>query len=235
MARQQQRVHVGPYDFSNGAATDYWIQFNGVANQTAAAAATNPGGLSGWLFTTTSLVPTSGTAGDFNSSTDFTPSHSLTDGTADIFATPRIFGGYDQMQRVKDVLGYAPTELVVDQYAAFTVASANEVSTYFGLINSTGAADGAGSGGCILSDGTNFRLVSDLGNDAGALIDNGWHLWRILYGSTNTEWFDDIATPGTLASRGTITTEADIWPLAYVFRASTTNRVGVSWLHIFYR
>lgn len=238
MALVTKRVHVGPHDFSNGAATDYWINFNGNTNQTAAASATNPHGHSGWGFTTTSLVGTAGTAGDLNSSTDFTPSHILTDAASDAFVTPRMFGGYDQFQRVADVLGYAPTELVVDQYAAFTVSSANEVGSFFGLCTPAVVdASAAGSAGCIRSNGTNFVLTSDNGADTGSLVAATWRKWRIVYGTTNTEWFTDIAAPGTLASHGTITTETDIWPLAYkmIVVAAGTNRIGISWIHIWYR
>lgn len=232
------RVLVGPRDFDNGAATDYCINFNGAANQVAAASATNPGGLPGWFYTATSLVATITGTGDFNASGDHTPTHILTNADLDTFITPQIFGGYDQFQRVADVLGYLPTELVVDTYAAFTVASANEATTFFGMTaasvtdtSAAGAAGGIRSGGT----GTTFFLTSDNGSDAGANIDNGWHKWRIVYGTTNTEWYDDIATPGTLASRGTITTEADIWPTGYRMRSGTTNRIGVSWIHLFYR
>ena len=240
MAYSPRRLLVGPRDFDNAQATDYGINFSGVAGQVAAASATNPHGLSGWGFTTTSLVATPGTAGDFNASGDHTPSHILTDAASDAFVTPRIFGGYDQFQRVSDVLGYAATELVVDVYAAFTVASAAEVGTFMGMVApAVTDSSAAGSGGAIHSAGgaSTFMLTSDNGSDAGANVDNGWHRWRTVYGTTNTEWFTDIATPGTLASHGTITTEADIWPLAWklIVVAAGTNRIGVSWLRISYR
>lgn len=238
MALVQKRVHVGPRDFDNGAATDYWLNFNAATTQVAAASASNPYGLSGWGFTTTSLVATAGTAGDLNASGDFTPSHILTDAASDAFVTPRIFGGYDQFQRVADVLGYAPTELVVDQYAAFTVSSANETGSFFGLCAPAVTDITAAGGGCgIRSDGTNFLLASDTGSDAGSLVAATWRKWRIVVGSTNTEWFTDIAAPGTLASHGTISTETDIWPLAYkmIVVAAGTNRIGISWIHIWYR
>lgn len=237
MAYSPKRVHVGPHDFDNGAATDYWINFNANANQVAAASATNPAGLSGWFHTTTSLVATAGTAGDFNTVSDFTPSHVLTDAAADAFVTPRIFGGYDQFQRVADVLGYAPTTLVVDQYAAFTVASAAETTSFFGLCApATTDMALAGGGGGIRSNGTasTFFLTSDNGSDAGINIDNLWRKWRIVFGSTNTEWFVDATPSGTLTSQGTITTELDIWPLSYKMIVGTTNRIGLSWVHIYY-
>ena len=234
---QQRRVYVGPYDFDNASATDYGINFNGTSNQVAAASATNPYGLSGSGFTTTSLVATPGTAGDFQSSSDFTPTHILTDASADAFVTPRIFGGYDQFQRVADVLGYLPTTLRLDAYAAFTVASANETASFFGFVApATTDAAAAGAGPCIRSGGTasTFFLTSDNGSDAGGNIDTAWHRWRINITSATAEWFDDIAAAGTLASRGTITTEADIWPLSFKMIVTTTNRIGLSWFKISY-
>lgn len=232
--RPVNRVHVGPQDLGNGAATDYWWNFTGTTGQTAAASATNNAGLSGWLHTTTSLVQTAGTAGDFNSSSDFTPSHILTDAGSDAFVTPRIFGGYDQFQRVSDVLGYAATELVVDQYAAFTVTTNDEVGSFFGLVApAVTDSSAAGSGGAIRCNGVNFVLTSDNGADTGLAVDTAWRKWRIVYGSTNTEWF----TGATHTSQGTITTENDIWPLSYklIVVAAGTNRIGLSWLHLFYR
>lgn len=238
MALQQRRVHVGPYDLSNAAATDYWWNFGDTANQTAAASATNPGGFPGWLMTATSLVPTAGTAGDFDSWADFTPSHSLTNAAADAFVTPRLFGGADQFQRVSEVLGYRPTILRLEGVWAFTVASANETASYVGFCApATTDAAAAGAGPCIRSGGTasTFFLTSDNGSDGGGNIDTLFHRWRIDIDATNANWYDDIAVPGTLgASRGTIATEADIWPLSLKYINTTTNRLGVSWLHVGY-
>lgn len=237
MGVASRRRHVGPRDFDNAAATDYWINFTSDANQVAAAGATTPYGLSGWGFVTTSLVATAGTAGDFNSSSDHTPSHILTDASADAFVTPRMFGGYDQFQRVSTVLGYVPTKLCYEVYAAFTVASANETASFFGFVApATTDAAAAGGGPCIRSGGTasTFFLTSDNGSDAGANIDTAWHRWRVDCDATNAEWFTDIATPGTMASHGTIAIEADIWPLAWKMIVTTTNRIGISWLHIWY-
>ena len=236
MALQQRRVHVGPHDLDNGAATDYWWNFTGTTNQTAAAAATNPAGLSGWLHTTTSLVQTAGTAGDLDSYADHTPSHILTDAASDAFVTPRIFGGADQFDRVADVLGYRPTILRCDVYAAFTVNTANEATSFFGFcapaVTDITAAGGAAG---IHSDGTNFKLSSDNGTDAGAAKDNLWRKWRIDLGpTTTTTWYMDATPSGTLTSQGTITTETDIFPVSWKMIVSTTNRIGISWIHVSY-
>lgn len=235
MAYSPKRVHVGPHDFDNGAATDYWVNFNASANQVAAASATNPGGLSGWFHTTTSLVATAGTAGDLDSYADHTPSHILTDASADAFVTPRIFGGADQFDRVTDVLGYRPTMLRADVYAAFTVNTANEATSFFGFCApATTDITAAGGAAGIHSDGTNFKLSSDNGTDAGAAKDNLWRKWRINIGASTTEWFMDTTPSGTLTSQGTITTETDIFPVSFKMIVSTTNRIGISWIHISY-
>lgn len=237
MAYSPPRVHVGPHDFDNGAATDYWINFNAIANQVAAASATNPGGLSGWFHTTTSLVATAGTAGDLDSYSDFTPSHVLTDASADAFVTPRIFGGGDQFDRVADVLGYRPTILRADVYAAFTVNSANESTSFFGFCApATTDITAAGGAAGICSDGTNFNLKSDNGSDAGVARDTLWRKWRIDLGSGGTTtWYLDATPSGSLTSQGTITTETDIYPVSFKMIVSTTNRIGISWVHVSYQ
>ena len=234
---QNRRVHVGPRDFDHGAATDYWINFLDAANQTAAASATNPSGLSGWLMTTTSLVATAGTAGALNSSASQTPAHILTNASADLFRTPRMFGGYDQFQRVADVLGYAPTKLYVDFYAAFTVITADETTSAIGLFTGTDAA-AAGSAGAVTIDTTStpdqFQFTSDTQTSNGPTADTAWHKFRIAFGTT-VEWFTDVAAPGTLASAGSgITLETGIWPQPFSFIAGTTNRPALSWAHIWY-
>jgi len=88
----------------------------------------------------------------------------------------------------------------------------------------------ADSAGAVRSGGTasTFFLTSDNGSDAGAAIDTNYHLWRITYGSSTTEWFiDDV-------SQGTITTETDIWPLSFKAYCGTTNRLALVWARIYY-
>ena len=237
MSFQNRRVMVGPRDWDNVLATDYGVNFLDLSPQVAAASASSPYGLSGWGHVTTALTTTANGTGNFNSSANFDPTFLNMGAAADAFVTPSMFGGYDQFQRVGDVLLYLPTTIVVDVYAQFNTASANETTSFFGLC-APAVTDmaAAGGGGGIRSGGTasTFFLTSDNGSDAGAAIDTSWHRWRIVYGSTNTEWFDDIATPGTLASRGTITTEINIWPLSFKALVGATNRIRISWFHISY-
>lgn len=224
------RVHVGPHDFGNGAATDYWINFTGTANQVAAAGATNPAGMSGWQHTTTSLVATPGAAGDLNDVTDYTPSHILTDASGDAFVTPRIFGGYDQFQRAADVLGYLPTTLRVDAFAAFTVTGGVENSTFFGLTLPANVSTASATISCS----ANQYFFTTSSSSSGIAADTGWHRWRIACGPSTSEWFSDTAVPGTLASHGTMPTYTDAWPLSFKLIAGPTNRIAMSWVHIGY-
>jgi len=186
-------------------------------------------GLSGYGWATTSLVATDGTAGDLLSPTDVTPTHILTDAASDTIFSPRIFGSYSHALQASRFMGYFPTRLVMECYAAFTVASANEAASFFGLITPSGTTAGAnGSAACIFSDGTNFVCSGDKGFDNGAAIDNAWHLWKVVVESSTTEWFIDGV------SQGTYTTEQDVWPTSFKMIVSTTNRIGISWIRIYY-
>ena len=227
MALTQRRVHVGARDWDNAAATDYWLNANGLSGQTSAASATNPYGLSGWSWTTTSLTVVTGGTGDLNSSGDVDPVAFGTNAANDALRSPKLFGGYDQFQRVADILGYSPTILRAVMYARFSTIGANENTTGFGFMTGTDFT-AAGSVAGIISDNTNFLLKSDNGSDTGAAKDTSWHKFQIDVGGTNTEWFID----GT--SQGTITTETDIYPTQFKLIAGTTNRVQLSWLHILY-
>ena len=223
------RVHVGPRDWDNGGATDYWLSAASLSGQIAAASATNPYGLSGWGWTTTSLLASGTTTGDFNSSGDQDQNHIRLDASADQLLSMDIFGGYSNLQRASKVLGYVPTKLVMEAHAQFNVDSANETTTFIGFATGTDAA-AAGGAGAIRSGGvaSTYFLTSDLGSDAGAAIDTLFHTWKIQVDATNTEWFIDGV------SQGTITTETDIWPQPFNMIAGTTNRIALGWLHIWY-
>ena len=228
MAYSPPRVHVGPRDWDNAAATDYWLNANSLSGQTSAASATNPYGLSGWGWTTTSLTVVAGGTGDLNSSGDVDPTAIGTDAANDTLVSPKIFGGYDQFQRVSEILGYTPTILRLKAYARFSTASANETTSGIGFMTGTDFA-AAGSVGGWTSNGTNFFLTSDNGSDSGAAIDTSWHTFQLDVGpTTTTTWYLDGS------SQGTITTETDIYPTRFKLIAGTTNRVQLSWLHILY-
>lgn len=208
---------------------EYWTLF-GHADWITVMSSSNNGG-SGYGWTMTSLGVTEGSAGDFLSQADHTPTFCLFNAASDALVSPRVFGSYDAGIMAQRFLGYPPTTLTLEFYAAFTTASANETTTFIGMVApSCVDAAAAGSGGAIRSGGTasTFFLTSDNGSDAGANIDTGYHLWRIVYGATTTEWFiDDV-------SQGTITTETDIWPLSFKAFAGTTNRLALVYARVYY-
>lgn len=211
---------------------EFWLNA-GETDLVTVAAATNLVGLSGFGWTATALTVTAGSSADFISSADVDPTRIITDAGSDLLASPRIFGEYSHALQASRFLGYMPTKLTLEMYARFATASANETTSFIGL-NGPAVVDAAaaGGGGSIRSGGTasTFFLTSDAGSDAGLAIDTTYHKWRITWGATatTTEWFQDDV------SMGTITTEADIWPLSLVMFAGVTNRPELAWLRIYY-
>ena len=226
------RVHVRlPEEWNRSGGTDYWAVF-GLESTVAAAASSALLSDSGWI--TTSLVETAGSAGDFLSSSDpGVPPHLLTDATGDLIQSPPMFGDYANSLIAANILGYTPTKLIVEFYAAFTVASANEHSV-IGLVEAGGSvATGADSMLHVKSNGTNFLLAGAVDSDTGALVDTAWHTWKIVVTNTGSitdaaEWFID----GT--SQGTMDIQADLWPCSFGMHALTTNRPALAWAHIWY-
>lgn len=189
-------------------------------------------GLSGYGWTCTSLAVTEGVAGDFGSAADIDPTRIILDATGDTLTSPSIFGNDAHGKQAARFLGYIPTKLCCEFFAAFTVNTANELGTWIGFNTPAAVTDPTAAGGgpgAIVSDGTNFRLRSDNGNDAGAAKDNAWHIWRIEVMASTVEWFiDDV-------SQGTITTETDIFPCFFGMRCTTTNRIAFSWGRVWYQ
>ncbi len=222
------RIHTGP-QFQGHASSDFWVVAT-QSNAVAAASATNPEGLSGWGWTTTALNVTQPTSGDFLSAADSTPATITFGASADALSSARIFGDYAHGLVAKAILGYMPTRLCLEAYLQWPTATANENGSFFGFAG-IGTTDStvAGSVASIMSDGTNFRLkTGSAGNDAGAAIDNSFHVWKIAIDATNTEWFID----GT--SQGTVTTVTDQFPIALRGIVTTTNRMELAWAHIWY-
>ncbi|MEX0781258.1 MAG: hypothetical protein WD557_01315 [Dehalococcoidia bacterium] len=203
---------------------EYWAGPFGDADAIGVA---NMGASQGW--TAASLITAPGGTGDLNASGDDVPFMIGGNVAGSLLTSPIIFGGYSAFQVAEKFLGSAPTKLCCEFRAQWTVASANETDTYIGFIApATTDAASAGSVAAIVSDGTNFRLRSDNGDDAGAAIDTAIHTWRIEVGPTTTEWFIDGV------SQGTITTEADIYPTSFKFDTGTTNRVFLAWARVYY-
>lgn len=215
-----------------GAAAGYefWAVF-GHVDLVTVMAATNDGlsgyGWSGAIAANASV--TEGSTGDFLSSADVDPTRLVVGSTNTNIWSPRIFGSYDHGLVASRFLNYMPTKLGMECYARFSVASANENTSFIGF-HAVSATDITAAGGLagIMSDGANFRLKSDTGDDAGAAVDTAWHLFKFIIDGTNVEWFID----GT--SQGTITMLNDIFPTSWGVASGTTNRPQVAWVRIWY-
>ncbi len=230
---QVNRVHItDPRLWSRSMGTDYWLRA-GVGIVSAQATAGELLSDYGWI--TTSLAETAATgAGDFmDSTTPGVPDHLLTNLSGDLLQSPSMFGGYDGFLAAEYILGFSPTQLHVEFYAAFTVVTGTSNRSGFGLIEDGGsAATAADELAFIYTDGTNFTIRSDADSDAGALDNVNWHLWKIIVSTGSAtdavEWFID----GT--SQGTMDRKTDEWPVSFGMHALTTNRPGLAWLHIWY-
>lgn len=228
MSPPRQRTHVGPHDWGEKPfATDYWLDANS-ADHVAASAANNVRGLDSFGWTTTSLALAPVATSDFLSSADYAPNIFRGDAASDLMASPAIFGAYGARLQVGSSLGYLPTKLCCDIQGLFSVASANEATTYLGFHN------GAAITMAVISNGTNFLLSNGVSTDAGIAVDNVNRIWRIVitFGGT-AEWF--VSTDGvTYTSQGTLAITEDVWPAALIFAAGTTNRWGAAWAHVWY-
>lgn len=223
-------IIVDPALWYCSAGYEFWL-VPGHVDIVVVQAATNRGlsgaGWTGAIAANASV--TEGSAGDFLSSADIDPTRIVVGSTNTQLASPRIFGSYDHGLVAARFLGAMPTKLCTEFFARFSVASANEATSFIGFHTPAGTdITAAGGAAGIMSDGTNFRLKSDAGDDAGAAIDTAWHKWRIEVGASTTEWFIDDAT------QGTITTEADIWPTSWRIASGTTNRPQVAWARVYY-
>ena len=188
----------------------------------------------GWL--TTSLAWATPSAADFLSSSDTGTSNGIGgDASGDILRSPIIFGSYAHGQAAKAILGYSPTQFIVDVDATFTVASADEGQTGFGMLEDGGTASVANDQLLSFgSDATNFRvrhggLTGWTGALTGIAVDNAFHNWRAVFGPTTVECFID----GT--SLGTLTHTTDEWPGSFFMHNLTTNRTFLHKIHLYYR
>ena len=215
------RIHVGALEWDK-AATDFWINANNAIAPVGASTAVAALAAYGW--TATSVLYTNTATGDFGSAADMTPSNYGANANADILVSPRVFGDNPHMTMVSKILGYQPTRLVFEAFAAFTTASANEAATFLGW-DSGALVGGIYSGGTA---STFFLSNATPTTDAGAAIDTAYHLWRMEVDATNMVWYMD----GT--NQGTVVTSTDLWPCSFAWRASTTNRIALAWAHCWY-
>lgn len=258
----QVRQHVtAAFDWGQRAGTDYWLLLNSGFDILAAAATTVGEQIAENGWTATSLVNTAGSGSDFGGGgitptlnttgggprglvtlvpTDMgTPNHILTNASGDLLASPAIFGDYAHMLQASLLAGKKslPRYLVMDFLAAFTVASANEVTSAIGFFEDGATiSTEADQYAVIFSDGTNFKLAGNASTMVtGPLISTGWHEWRIViaYNGTtgpNVYAYQDGVIFSTTAGVGI----QDEFPLKIGMHSLTTNRSGLGLTHVFY-
>lgn len=223
----QARRHVAsPQMWAVEVGTDFWLDpaVNGMIT------AGNAHELSDYGWTTTALGLTAGSGADFLSSADVGTVNVITfDAANDLLLSPRRFGDYQHGLVAKGLLGYYPTRLCAEVYAAFSTHSANETTTGFGLVTATPLTD-TNHVAFIRTDGSNFAMRSSGAADAGAADDAAFHLFRIelTFGTGLAEWFIDGTSQGTIAILG------DSFPVAFGASAGTTNRLSLGLVHIWY-
>lgn len=252
----RQHVQRGT-EWAYKAATDYWLNWNSAIDIMAATSDTDPSTLSslvehGW--TATSMVNTAGSGSDFGGGV-FTPgvddprhgsfadptapNHALTNATGDLLISPAIFGDAAHMWQAARIVGKPtlPRFLIAEFMAAFTVASANEVTSGIGFFEDGATASvEADQYAFISSDGTNFLLR---GNAAamvtGPVIATTWATWKIVLefkGATGPSCY--AYRNGVIFSRTAGVGAQDEAPLKFGLHSLTTNRIGLGPLHIYY-
>lgn len=252
----RQHVLLGR-DWAEAAGTDYWLNWNPAFDILAAASATDPGAFSvlaehGW--TATSLVNTAGAGADFGGGV-FTPgvnypnhgsfgdagspNHVLTNASGDLLLSPAIFGDAYHMWQAARMLGKStlPRFLIAEFAAAFTVASANEVTSVIGFFeDGATASTEADQYAVIASDGTNFKLTGNAAAMAtGPVIATSWSLWRIVLqfnGATGPNCY--AYKDGVIFSQTAGVGAQDEFPLKFGLHSLTTNRQGLGPVHIYY-
>lgn len=225
------RVHIQAFGWGDELGTDYWLfpgpGVNGATTKI----------LSDVGWTLTSLGITAGSGADFISAADKgTPRTILHNASGDLISSPVVFGDYQHARAASLIMGRTdlPRYLIMDAFAAFTTASANEDTSGFGLIEDGGAITTAGDHmAVIVSDGTNFIARTGADSSTGAAVDTNYHWWRILIdrtiGATNgARWYIDGV------SQGTFDVQADEWPVHFAAHSLTTNRIALGTTHIFY-
>lgn len=225
--RSEVKHHVlTPQAWAVAAGTDFWL----VPSANGMLTSGNGHELSDYGWTTTALALQNGSGGDFFSSADPGALGAILFGASgDLLLSPAVFGDYAHFYMASQLLGAAPTKLILEAIAAFTTNSANETTSGFGFIEDGGSPDVANDHlAFIFTDGTNFTLRSGAASDAGAVDDGNVHRFKIVITSANVEWFID----GT--SQGTIALEADEFPVAFGAHVLTTNRLSLGIVHISY-
>ncbi len=232
------RVHVfRALDWNRAAGTDYWMI--PATNDELTAAATNAEILSNVDWTTTTLTHTVGTLGNLlaalSQATSYGPVWTTAAAAAEI-RSPAIFGGPEQAQMAAMILGYTPTQLVLEWIARFSVNATGETTSALGF--ATGVITTAGNAvGTIYSDGTNFKVrTSAATSTAGAAVDTNFHRWKIILDSValTVTGFMDGAVIGAAAGIALTNT---LFPTSIAAGNATAgnNRVQPGIAHVYYQ
>lgn len=233
--------------------TDYWLTPNPVLDIFAAASTATGDELAENGWTATSLVNTLGGLGDFNGgiltpvggnlytgSDVASPNHALTDASGDLLASPAIFGDYDHSFAAARIAGknVLPQYLIAEFFAAFTVASANEVTSAIGFYEDQGVVSAEAQHYAVIrSDGTNFNLAANAATvTAGPVIATGWSVWKIVLqfdpsGAGPKMW---AYKDGVIFSQTAAVGIQDEFPLRFGLHVLTTNRIGLGTVHVYY-
>lgn len=231
--------------------TDYWYHpAGGAVTDPLGAAATTTGdelAENGW--TSVSLVNTVGSGGDLlgGALTAGVPAdagdanHILTNASGDLLVCSPMFGTYGHGLMASKLVGRRtpPTSLNLEAYAAFSVTSADEPTSGFGFFEdatTTTSATEALQTAFISANSANFELNTNASTtltSVGAACDSNWHLWRITMkynsaGVATAYWYIDDVLQGSLPPT---TDEA---PYAFGLHTLTTNRLKMSWFHVYY-
>lgn len=227
------RRHVtNPLYWANEPATDYWII--AAANGMLTASGQNLITDGGW--TATSLAVADGSAADFLSKSDVgTPGEITTNAAADLLESPAIFGDYAHAHAAAVIMGQRslPRYLVMDAYARFSVASADELTTNLGFVEDGGSiVVSADIMAAIYSDSANWCIQANAveSKSTTLTVDNDYHWFRILMDKATSLSYGYL--DGTLINSIAIT--ADEFPVSWGFGNGTTNRIQLNQAHIFY-
>lgn len=248
------RKHVRDgHRWGQEAGSDYWLNFNSGFDIMAATASFNDE-LTDYGWTATSMVNTAGAGADFGGGV-FTPgvddprhgsfvdpaspNHALTNATGDILLSPAIFGDAAHMWQAARMVGKStlPRFLIAEFMAAFTVASANEVTSAIGFFeDGATASTEADQYAVVYSDGTNFRLAGNAAAMAtGPAIATTWATWKIVLEFVGAAGPNCYAyRNGVIFSRTAGVGVQDEFPLKFGLHSLTTNRQGLGVTHIYY-
>lgn len=190
-------------------------------------------GNSGWTTNGTliriTVSPTTVATGDMNSASDKAGMRlALTPGAGAYFASPRVVGGWEQIQAATKILGQAPTTITIGMVVNADATTA-DAGDGFGITNDEDAALGTAGVLAILNGATNFefRNGSAAAISTGIAKDTNAHL--VEYVITIGAMTMDVKIDGAVVVNDQALNQ-DEWPKALFNRTIT----AVRWEHSFW-